>query len=303
MYYTEKGTGIAMDADGNVFTTGEFVGGSADFDPGPAVVTMSSLGITDAFISKLDSNMNYQWAFQIGSYEKYTDDGDPGYQEIGTGWKSPRFVAGYAGDYRYHAKGNGANKAQWTFSGLVPGDYSVFAHWYVDVGNKNATDARYTINGVAAPLINQRLQPDEQHYTPLGTTSWKRLGVFSADQLGKITVILSDKANGNVIADAIRVVLHQPAGVTTMAAGSSSDQAARLASLPGDSSAGTSPVTSASTDAAFTVLADDPVPVWPATATPAVSTPAKVRVAQKADLFSQDDLLDDPFDVADALLP
>jgi hypothetical protein len=200
----DKGTGIAVDADGNVFTTGSFVGGSADFDPGPAVVSMSSLGITDAFISKVGSNMNYRWAFQIGSYERYADDGGPGYQEIGTGWKSPKWAGGYALDYRYHAKGTGANKAQWTFSGLVPGDYTVYATWAVD--KTNGTNAQSTINGTAAPLINQRLQPDDLAVSATpdtsATTYWERLGVYTADASGRITVVLSDKANGQVIADA-----------------------------------------------------------------------------------------------------
>jgi len=67
--------------------------------------------------------------------------------------------------------------------------------------------------------------------------------------------------------------------------------------------AGTGYRTLASTDAAFAVLSADPSPIWPAPANPAMPAPAKVRMAQKADVFSQDDLLDDPFDVADALLP
>ncbi len=222
----DMGKSIAVDAFGNVFTTGRFAPGPADFNPGPAVATMSTLGNTDAFISKLDSNMNYQWAFQIGSYEKYADDGGPGYQEIGTGWKSSKFAGGYAGDYRYHAKGTGANKAQWTFSGLVAGTYDVYATWFVD--RQNVTNAQYTVNGAAAPLINQRISPDDLavNSTPDhdATTYWERLGVYAADAQGKITVVLSDKANGQVIADGIRLIINTPAGAASAAPSLSSAQ-------------------------------------------------------------------------------
>ena len=59
------GSSIAVDAAGNVYTTGYF-GGTADFDPGPGTYNLTSAGTYDMFISKLDSSGNFIWAKQMG---------------------------------------------------------------------------------------------------------------------------------------------------------------------------------------------------------------------------------------------
>lgn len=56
---------IAIDDDGNIFTTGYF-GGTADFDPGPKKATLTARAHDDIFISKLDSDGNYLWANAMG---------------------------------------------------------------------------------------------------------------------------------------------------------------------------------------------------------------------------------------------
>lgn len=56
---------IAVDAAGNVYTTGKFEH-TADFDPGEAVFNLTSQWQADAFISKLDANGNFLWAKSIG---------------------------------------------------------------------------------------------------------------------------------------------------------------------------------------------------------------------------------------------
>lgn len=62
----EYARGVAVDSSGNVFTTGYFQG-SVDFDPGPATSTLASAGGNDAFLQKLDSDGNYDWAIRLGS--------------------------------------------------------------------------------------------------------------------------------------------------------------------------------------------------------------------------------------------
>lgn len=62
------GWGIVADSSGNVYTTGDFVG-TVDFDPGtgPAeVFALTSVGSSDIFISKLDSNGNFAGAWAMG---------------------------------------------------------------------------------------------------------------------------------------------------------------------------------------------------------------------------------------------
>ena len=62
------GTGIALDALGNVYTTGLFQG-TADFDPGGGVFNLTIAGSGDVFISKLDSSGNFVWAKSIGGVD------------------------------------------------------------------------------------------------------------------------------------------------------------------------------------------------------------------------------------------
>lgn len=63
----DYGYSISVDAAGNVYTTGTFLG-TADFDPGPGNFTLASVpfGNEDIFVSKLDAFGNFVWAKHIG---------------------------------------------------------------------------------------------------------------------------------------------------------------------------------------------------------------------------------------------
>ena len=58
----EKGSNIAVDASGNVYVTGDFVG-QADF----GTFQLTSAGNADAFVTKLDTHGNFLWAKSWGS--------------------------------------------------------------------------------------------------------------------------------------------------------------------------------------------------------------------------------------------
>jgi len=62
---------IKSDANGNIYTTGNF-DTIVDFDPGIGVFNLTSNGLYDIFVQKLDSNGNFLWAKQIGGtgYDK-----------------------------------------------------------------------------------------------------------------------------------------------------------------------------------------------------------------------------------------
>ncbi|MEA3446288.1 MAG: hypothetical protein U9R19_16335, partial [Bacteroidota bacterium] len=62
----DHGRFITVDAAGNVYTVGVFEF-TVDFDPGPGVYELTSNGVTDIFISKLDSSGNFVWAKSIGN--------------------------------------------------------------------------------------------------------------------------------------------------------------------------------------------------------------------------------------------
>ena len=61
----ERGYGIAVDSSGNVYTTGFFFA-TVDFDPGAGTANLTSAGIVDIFVSKLDSAGNFVWAKAMG---------------------------------------------------------------------------------------------------------------------------------------------------------------------------------------------------------------------------------------------
>lgn len=63
---SESGNTIAVDLNNNIYVGGAF-DGTADFDPGPAVVTKTCAGINDLFFAKFDGLGNYVWVKTIGS--------------------------------------------------------------------------------------------------------------------------------------------------------------------------------------------------------------------------------------------
>ncbi|OFY85787.1 MAG: hypothetical protein A3F72_21675 [Bacteroidetes bacterium RIFCSPLOWO2_12_FULL_35_15] len=62
----DYGLSLTVDASGNVFSTG-FFNGTADFDPSANTSNLTSAGLDDFFISKLDAAGNLVWVKQIGS--------------------------------------------------------------------------------------------------------------------------------------------------------------------------------------------------------------------------------------------
>lgn len=61
----DEGRSVAVDAIGNVYTTGYF-GGISDFDPGVGTFNLTSIDWGDIFISKLNPSGNFIWAKRVG---------------------------------------------------------------------------------------------------------------------------------------------------------------------------------------------------------------------------------------------
>ncbi|WP_343632685.1 SBBP repeat-containing protein [Fluviicola sp.] len=59
---------IAIDAAGNVYTTGSF-GMTVDFDPGPGTANFTSVNGNRVFIQKMDASGNFVWAKACGGIE------------------------------------------------------------------------------------------------------------------------------------------------------------------------------------------------------------------------------------------
>jgi len=58
-------SGIALDSSNNIYVTGSFKA-TVDFDPGAGTFNLTSAGLWDIFVSKLDGNGDFIWAKSIG---------------------------------------------------------------------------------------------------------------------------------------------------------------------------------------------------------------------------------------------
>ncbi len=63
--WPDQGQSIAIDASGNVYTTGYFQE-TVDFDPGTGTTNLTSAGRTDIFVQKMDASGNFLWAKSFG---------------------------------------------------------------------------------------------------------------------------------------------------------------------------------------------------------------------------------------------
>jgi hypothetical protein len=62
----DPGNDVAVDSAGNVYLTGNFAG-TRDFDPGPGVYNLTSVGTEDQFVAKYTSDGSLLWAQRAGS--------------------------------------------------------------------------------------------------------------------------------------------------------------------------------------------------------------------------------------------
>ena len=123
------------------------------------------------------------------------DDASGDTSRVGT-WPTSTSTIGFEGShYSVHGAGVGDNSFSWHLSGVSPGDYHVYAKWTAH--SNRASNATYTVNhagGVTPVTVDQRQTGGE----------WVLLGTFALDVASE--VVLSDAANGYVIADAIRAI-------------------------------------------------------------------------------------------------
>jgi hypothetical protein len=137
----------------------------------------------------------------VPAYSKQTpieiivDNTDANFSIGGTGWSTATSTQQYGTNLRYHVAGTGINTATWTPNIPEAGDYSVYA-WWVNYTNR-ATNAPYTISynsGSETVRVNQQ---------EMGGT-WNYLGTYTFATGTSGSVVLSDDADGQVIADAIK---------------------------------------------------------------------------------------------------
>ncbi|MFJ8579503.1 exo-alpha-sialidase [Micromonospora sp. NPDC093277] len=125
------------------------------------------------------------------------DNDTAGFEVASGAWNRATGVPGYyEQSYRTAPAGTGAAKVRWRLELPATGVYQV-AVWYTADGNR-ASNAPYVVNhagGATTVPVDQRIRGSQ----------WVSLGEYSFAE-GTATVELTDKADGYVIADAVRVV-------------------------------------------------------------------------------------------------
>jgi hypothetical protein len=129
------------------------------------------------------------------------NNGGAGYSETGTGWTTE--TGGSGGNVRLAPMGTGLNTAAFQLTGLGVRQYDVGVTW--TAAANRATNATYKVYDgttlIATVSVNQQNAPTG---VTSGGVKFFSLGQFNISS-GTLKVVLSDAANGVVVADAIRV--------------------------------------------------------------------------------------------------
>jgi N-acetylmuramoyl-L-alanine amidase len=153
--------------------------------------------------------------------ELIVDNSDAAVQVKGK-WTTTNTTGGFLGaDYLFRTPGDGQSSVTWPFPASAPGRYEVFARW--SSGPNRATNATYSVNSNAAVAnagVNQKNNGG----------AWQSLGSFDFQPGKGQGVVLTDKADGVVVADAIRFV--GPQGDPQAASAPAPTQAAAVAPTP-----------------------------------------------------------------------
>lgn len=122
-------------------------------------------------------------------------------------WTATNTTGGFIGaDYLFRTPGDGSSTVTWPYPDGSAGRYEVFARWAG--GPNRATNATYQVSSSSSQTsvaVNQKNN---------GGT-WVSLGTFDFQPGKSQGVVLSDKADGVVVADAIRFVGPQGAPAAT----------------------------------------------------------------------------------------
>ena len=191
---------------------------------GGDILTATLNGVLDAYGRPVGATSLYPQPIW-GDLWLTTIDGDHAWRQdsAATFNRYYRFQSNY-GEWGYE-EGQGENTVTWTFEGLAAGQYRVYADWLSSIYQFPTQTAPYEIrvNNVkqgTTVLVDQTTAPDDvEFYREIGSGDtlkawpepWERLeplgpGVaITLASPGKLQVVLSDAAYGDVIAGRIRI--------------------------------------------------------------------------------------------------
>ncbi|HHK42574.1 MAG TPA: hypothetical protein ENJ50_09170, partial [Planctomycetaceae bacterium] len=174
-----------------------------------AITNADPLGdLPDARIVDLSGNSIASIA-GLSGIQSIDDAWEPdGFRQTGQRWsRSLSHVEdAFRGDYRYQFDDGEDGEAIWTFDGLLPGTYDVYATWHAD--EDQASNAAYTVisdNESSLVVVDQRLAAEDRI---AAGRPWKKLmDAVPVSEAGELSVQLTSAgADGTVIADGILVV-------------------------------------------------------------------------------------------------
>jgi hypothetical protein len=116
--------------------------------------------------------------------------------------------AGYDDDQHYIAAGSGSATAMYSFTGLAAGQYQVYATW--PAASNHGTNVPYSYfdgsTAVGTPtLVDQALAPTGSGPNSTSAYPFQLLATVTISS-GTLKVVIDNKANGYVIADAVEIV-------------------------------------------------------------------------------------------------
>lgn len=134
------------------------------------------------------------------------DDSEPAFMVLSGTWGRANHANAHLGGARFARAGSGAGQAGWRVDSLVPpGLYDVYVFKFEhERPAAMATDARFKVrhrDGTTPFLLVDQSAPGSE---------WVHLGRFPFDATRAQGVLVSDRANGYVIADAVRLVSARP---------------------------------------------------------------------------------------------
>jgi hypothetical protein len=121
-------------------------------------------------------------------------------------WRTAAGTHAFGGTLRWNNAWNGSDRANWLFTGLSPGWYEVLVTFDWQNTHAKATNAPYTVYDGPTTIATVRVDQTQPPSGPIHEGHpWESLGVFSI--IGDtLRVELTDNADGEVLADAVRIV-------------------------------------------------------------------------------------------------
>lgn len=159
--------------------------------------------VTEIVIDNEDINMTSPGSRPARTYGDW-QDGFRGYSAyaIRFGW------GGWSVPFVYSSPGNGENRAEYVPTIGVAGNYEVF-EWHLDIGgerDKQGFDLGTGASNVPFTITHGGGQTQGTVNQTVNNGQWNSLGVFHFNVGTSGKVVITNKANGHVVADAIKFV-------------------------------------------------------------------------------------------------